>query len=159
MFTATESKNDTPTKPGKAEITWNPDTNEITTTTENSIWKPNTDQVSGKYVWMTTASYNSAGNIIGDWGRVICITGDSGENGADGLSTEFIYRLIPNESNFSELKTYLTTHPLSNTSTGEVPSTDDTICDSEWTNHPTGIDGDTWYMEVVCVRTKTEDGS
>lgn len=51
--------------------------------------------------------------------------------GTDGLTTEFIYRLISNEDNFQQLVEYLSENPLEITDTDIVPGTKDDICESK----------------------------
>ena len=158
MFTANDDATIVPDTPSSSEISWDPDTNTITTTS-GSIWKPNTDEVTGKYIWLTSGSFNSSGTLLNPgWSVPVKITGDDGVAGTDGLTTEFIYRLISNEDNFKQLVEYLRSNPLEITNTDVVPETKDDICESKWTDSPSGIDGETWSMEVTCVRTKQEDG-
>lgn len=159
MFTANNDATVTPDTPSSSEISWDPDTNTITTTSE-SVWKPNTDEVTGKYIWLTSGSFNSSGTLLNPgWSVPVKITGDDGVAGTDGLTTEFIYRLISNEDNFKKLVEYLSENPLEITDTDIVPDTNDyDICQSVWTDSPLGIDGETWSMEVTCVRTKQKDG-
>lgn len=158
MFTANDDATIVPDTPSSSEISWDPDTNTITTIS-GSIWKPNTDEVTGKYIWLTSGSFNSSGTLLNPgWSVPVKITGDDGVAGTDGLTTEFIYRLISNEDNFKQLVEYLRSNPLEITNTDIVPETKDDICESVWTDSPLGIDGVNWSMEVTCVRTKQEDG-
>lgn len=64
------------------------------------------------------------------WSVPVKITGDDGVAGTDGLTTEFIYRLISNEDNFKQLVEYLSENPLEVTNTDVVPETKDDICES-----------------------------
>jgi hypothetical protein len=71
--------------------------------------------------------------LIGEWSEPFCITGENGRDGADGVSKEFIYRLISNKDNFDQLKDWLSDegHKLENTPTGVVPTRKDNICETE----------------------------
>lgn len=55
--------------------------------------------------------------------------------------------------------TFLENSPLENTATGVVPETKDTIVeDTKWEDEPQGIDGETYFVEVVSSRKATESG-
>lgn len=179
--------------------TWNTDTNELEDLvgTNGYEWETNPPSKENNkgYIWQSVASFSSAGAIIGTWSDPFCITGINGENGTDGSSIEFIYRLIPNKDNYKVLRNYYKTIKdsgsgyLANTGTDVVPekidvltaeelensgfspsswdvidSGDDdyredwngkyTITNTNWTDFPSGIDGEEYLIEVVCTRTK-----
>ena len=81
-------------------------------------WSDNTDGVAKKtYLWMSYASFNSAGTQLENWHAPLRLTGENGINGADGSSMEFIYRLVSNRSNYQTLYEY---HEKNGTGWGKV---------------------------------------
>lgn len=111
-----------------------------------------------KYIWQSVGSFNSSGSLIGQWSEPFCITGEDGKDGADGVSTEFIYRLISNKDNFNQLRNFLSTNKLENTATGVVPDTNDNIVNTQWTDEPSGINGESYLIEAVSSRKAIESG-
>lgn len=109
--------------------TWDVETNTLSGIISDREWTMNPPSKSDtvKYIWQSVGSFNSAGSLVGTWSEPFCITGEDGKDGADGVSTEFIYRLISNKENYEDLKKYLTQTPLEKTATGVVPNTYDTI--------------------------------
>ena len=75
------------------------------------------------------------------WSEPIQITGDNGEPGADGTSTEFIYKRTKKQTDKVE-------KPISENKNGDVPE--------GWTDHPTGVTEDD-KVEWVCSRNKITD--
>lgn len=78
-----------------------------------------------RFVWQTYADFNGEGVKVTDWQSAICITGENGANGADGLSREYIYLLLPDKDVYGLLlDIYNDTGEnnwLENTDTGVVP--------------------------------------
>lgn len=138
--------------------TWDVETNVLSgvTTSDEYVWTMNPPVKSEtiKYIWQSVGSFNSSGSLVGQWSEPFCITGENGRDGTDGVSKEFIYRLISNKDNFDQLKTWLADedHKLANTPTGIVPDRNDKIVETDWTDEPSGIDGETYLVEVVCSR-------
>jgi hypothetical protein len=59
------------------------------------------------------------------------MTGENGEDGVDGRTIEFVYRLLPDMDAYNDLRVYLTNNPLQNSvGTDIVPPTKDDICDT-----------------------------
>jgi hypothetical protein len=91
--------------------TWDIETNLISgvTSADDYIWTmtPPTKSETVKYIWQSVGNFNSDGDLIGEWSNPFCLSGADGKDGADGVSKEFIYRLISNKDNFEQLKTYL----------------------------------------------------
>lgn len=102
---------------------------------ENEIW-----------TWMTYA-YCNAGGQYGTWSDPIRITGENGEDGADGASVEYIYTR-------NNTGTVPTAPPQTQTDDwhGLDPTTGIT-----WTDNPKGVAQDMQYEFISC-RTKRAGG-
>ena len=145
---------------------WDIETNLVSevTSADDYVWTmtPPVKSDSVKYIWQSVGNFNSDGNLVGVWSDPFCISGADGKDGADGVSKEFIYRLISNKDNYVQLVNYFlnSENKLENTATGEVPTRKDNICETEWTDEPSGIDGENYLIEVVCSRKalRNEDG-
>lgn len=72
---------------------WNTDTDVFTAPTgwnDKDVENPNYP-----YTWISSGIFDKiTGELIGEWSNPICITGPTGEKGADGTDIEFIYALI-----------------------------------------------------------------
>lgn len=96
---------------------------------------------SGEYTWMSQSTVNGAGTY-GAWSTPIRITGNKGEDGADGSDIEFIY---------------------TRNNTGSAPATptsvntDDHI-PTNWTDNPQGVTSSMMY-EFVSTREKAKGSS
>lgn len=106
-----------------------------------------------KYVWQSIGNFNGSGILIDEWSQPICITGANGADGADGTNVEFIYRLLPDKTVYTQLKEHLSKNPLENTATEKIPSSaGDGFSDKDWTDEPSGIDSTNYRVEVMCSR-------
>lgn len=113
---------------------WDYDSN---TVTYPDGWNPTQDNMQGM-VWMSIGTFIQTGELIDGWSEPIQITGDKGENGQDGISIEFIYKLTKNNL--------------------DVPSKPDSINQDDyvpdgWSDSPKGISIDN-KVEWVCTRRK-----
>lgn len=96
-----------------------------------------------KPVWMSVGEFTSKAPNNPTWSKPICISGEDGTNGTDGLSREFIYKLT---------KTSL-----------DIPSKPESVNETEavpegWEDSPTGI-SEGMQVEWVCTRKKGTDGN
>lgn len=138
--------------------TWDVETNLLSgvTSVDSYEWttNPPAKSESVRYIWQSVADFDEKGALTGTWSEPFCITGQDGKDGADGASKEFIYRLISNKDNFDQLKAWLAdrSHKLENTPTGVVPARKDDIVETDWTDEPSGINGETYLVEAVCSR-------
>lgn len=110
---------------------WDVLTNEITMpsgwSTSDEIEKP---------VWMSTGEFFSDNPDEPKWSSPIVISGEDGDNGADGVSMEFIYRLTATNFIIPERPTVIT---------------DKDVAPEGWTDSPSGISED-MQCEWVCTR-------
>ena len=97
-----------------------------------------------KPIWMSVGEFSSAAPGNPTWSQPIMITGEDGNNGSDGVSTEFIYKVTKTALDVPE-------KPKSINETDYVPT------DEGWTDRPTGI-SETYQVEWVCTRKKDENG-
>lgn len=153
-YTATDTT-DAPTKPYGGY--WNRDTNEVTEigTSDGHYWYTNSDDVEKKkFRWISEASFTPDGNVNGEWSTPFRITGDDGQDGTDGTTIEFIYRLLPDMETYEALRLWLEENPLfSSTEDDRVPSKTDNLTETTWTDSPMGI-SEEWPLEVVSSRSK-----
>lgn len=152
MIYTTTDTTDSPMKPYGGR--WDSVNNEIldVKSRDTFTWFSNSDQVEKrKYRWVSEGTFERGGGLVGDWSAPFRLTGDSGEDGKDGVSSEFIYRLLPNIKIYELLKSHLEIQPLENGNTDEVPTTNDSLAASLWTDSPSGITKE-WPIEVVCSR-------
>lgn len=61
---------------------------------------------------MSQATFDQDGIIVENWCDPFRITGNDGNNGVDGQTIEFIYRLLPSQDVYRELSNYLVNNPL-----------------------------------------------
>lgn len=136
VFKSTGQSTAMPDKPVGGH--WNAATNEIT---YPDGWTPaNTYE---GVVWMSNGTFISTnGELLNEWSTPVRITGETGQAGVDGLSIEFIYKLVQDEE-------VVVSKPDSQNTDGYIPS--------GWTNHPSGISS-TNRVEYATQRTK-KDGT
>lgn len=169
-FTSTPTKEIVPNTPigGK----WNIESNNIVLP-DGWTESPTNDH---KYTWMSNAVFTNSKTENPSWSAPICITGDDGIAGTDGLNSEFIYALLPEQNDLKEFKNYFSkigaALEVSNTDVipnfivpGELPSTsltvvrsDDTTFTVNLTDSPLGIDGVENKVEISWTRTKGDNG-
>ena len=119
-------------------------------------------------VWMSNADFPSSTGTSEDeavdpivktdqqhqeytWSTPVCITGENGENGADGNAIEFIYARTQGEKpdtppQVSQEPDFLPPLYINGVYQGKT-----------WNDHPEGIDEE-WKYEWMCQRTKDEHG-
>ena len=149
---------------------------------DGRVWTEDMGKVaSSMHIWQSNMPFNGAGSPMAEsWSEPFRLTGDDGQPGTDGESIEFIYRLLANKDDYDSLLDFHTKGAekgitLANTDTDVVPNkidnyTEDekpswvdvtnwqpedgkyTVCESEWTDSPQGIDGVLYLVEVVCTR-------
>ena len=171
-FTATTSRTVVPNKPSGGS--WDMNSNNIILP-EGWYESPNTDSIN-KYSWMSTAVFTANKPTNPTWSDPVCITGENGVNGTDGLNSEFIYALIPSQSDLTEFKNYFNrigaSLEVSNTGVipnfiipNTTPSTSLTITRQDGTeftvnltDSPLGIDGIENKAEISWTRTKGDEG-
>ncbi len=118
---------DTPSKPTGGN--WDAETNTFIPPTG---WYT-TDEVESELpLWMSWATFDTTGAIKGDWANPIKLTGSNGQDGANGTSTEFIYKSVKDDKAPEK--------PISVSQDGYVPS--------GWANSPTGVSADKMYEWV-----------
>lgn len=167
MFIGTEEYTTTCPKALPIGGTWDIKTNSIIFNGNDTAngWTMSTPARTDKtrFVWQTYADFNGEGVKVTDWQSAICITGENGANGADGLSREYIYLLLPDKDVYGLLLDIYNdageNNWLENTDTGVVP---DPIeiggIMYTWTDNPSGIDDVNNLVEVVCTRIHEENG-
>ena len=94
-------------------------------------------------VWMSTKTFYADSSLDGQWSDPIQVSGDDGEKGADGTTTEFMYKLSEDVNDKPTIPT---------DQSQWTPEGDD------WTDDPTGIDEGN-QCEWVIVRNVLDDGS
>ena len=136
VFKSTGQSTAMPDKPVGGH--WNAATNEIT---YPDGWTPaNTYE---GVVWMSNGIFISTnGELLNEWSTPVRITGETGQAGVDGLSIEFIYKLVQDEE-------VVVSKPDSQNTDGYIPS--------GWNNHPSGISSIN-RVEYATQRTK-KDGT
>ena len=58
------------------------------------------NELNGKFVWVSTCEFDNDGNNRGNWSTPFCITGEDGDNGTDGESSEYIYKTFTDKDEF-----------------------------------------------------------
>ena len=100
-------------------------------------WGPN-DSEKTPPIWMSSRTFASTeASTDKQWSIPVQITGESGEPGVDGITTEFIYLLDTEKPNIEKLP--------SENKAGYVPT------GAGWTGSPTGVDEDN-PIEWCCIR-------
>ena len=117
---------------------WDVEANTITIPTD---WSKDDNLPSP--VWMSIGEFTSDKPSEPTWTTPIRITGKDGVNGADGTTTEFIYKRSTVELSIPD-----DTPPNDPNMTDYVPE--------GWEDHPFGISKD-WPYEYVCTRTKDSE--
>lgn len=170
-FKSTSSRTQAPDKPHGGK--WDVNSNNIILP-EGWHESPSVDSVN-KYSWMSIAIFTTnTSNPV--WSDPTCITGEDGVAGTDGLNSEFIYALIPNQSDLNEFKNYFNRIGASLEVSGtdvipnfiipnENPSTSLTVVRQDGTkftvnltDSPVGIDGTANKAEISWTRTKGDEG-
>lgn len=105
----------------------------------------NTDNIQ-KPVWMSTGEFTSVSPNSPKWSKPICISGEDGSDGTDGVSREFIYKRTRTDLDVPET-------PPSVNVTDKVPE------EYGWSDRPQGIDEKEYHVEWVCTRKKDEQGN
>ena len=111
---------------------WNPITGDII---YPEGWIPSDKNIQ-RPIWMSNGEFLSITPDKPTWSTPVCISGEDGTNGADGLTTEFIYKLWPNTFTAPG-------KPTQNTPTDEAPE--------GWTDNPSGISAEL-PVEYCCTR-------
>ena len=118
---------------------WDILTNEVTLPSGWSM----SDEIA-KPVWMCSGVFYNADPDNPVWGDTSLISGTDGDNGADGTSVEFIYKLTPDHTNI-----YKPERPTQNTQTNVAPT--------GWTDSPSGI-SEEMQCEWFCTRKWSDNG-
>lgn len=118
---------------------WDILTNEVTLPSGWSM----SDEIA-KPVWMCSGVFYNADPDNPVWGDTSLISGTDGDNGADGTSVEFIYKLTPDHTNI-----YKPERPTQNTQTDVAPE--------GWTDSPSGI-SEEMQCEWFCTRKWSDNG-
>ena len=118
---------------------WDILTNEVTLPSGWSM----SDEIA-KPVWMCSGVFYNADPDNPVWGDTSLISGTDGDNGADGTSVEFIYKLTPDHTNI-----YKPERPTQNTQTDVTPT--------GWTDSPSGI-SEEMQCEWFCTRKWSDNG-
>ncbi len=105
----------------------------------------NTDNIE-KPVWMSTGEFTSTSPNNPTWSKPICISGEDGSDGTDGVSREFIYKRTATDLDVPET-------PPSVNITDKVPE------EYGWSDRPQGINEKEYHVEWVCTRKKDEQGN
>ena len=110
--------------------------------------------------------------MTSEWSKPVCITGENGQPGTDGESTQFIFRRLANKKQFDLLLDWHTNSGLklenvespskidfSNEYIDGWISTDDgyTVETTDWTDEAEGLDANLYHVEVYCYRTKNPE--
>lgn len=98
-----------------------------------------------KPIWMSTGQFNSVSPKNPIWSKPICISGEDGIDGTDGVNIEFIYKRTLTDLDVPET-------PPSINITDYVPE------HLGWSDRPQGITGDGYQVEWVCTRKKDSNG-
>ena len=118
---------------------WDILTNEVTLPSGWSM----SDEIA-KPVWMCSGVFYNADPDNPVWGDTSLISGTDGDNGADGTSVEFIYKLTPDHTNI-----YKPERPTQNTQTDVAPE--------GWADSPSGI-SEEMQCEWFCTRKWSDNG-
>ena len=170
-FTATKSRDSKPNRPIGGS--WDLNTNDIILP-EGWYESPNADDVN-KYSWMSNAVFSTENLSNPNWTDPVCVTGDDGVDGTDGLSSEFIYALLSNQEEADLFKDHLRSQgislEISQTDTVpnfilngqfigtsiKIPKNDGSTFKVQLTDSPIGID-DVNKVELYWTRTKNATG-
>lgn len=128
-----KTSDEKPDKPSGGS--WDFDSNTITYPIG---WEPSQDNLVG-IIWMSFGTFSQDGSLEDDWSEPIRISGANGENGKDGTTIEFIYKLTKNDFE---------------TPTKPDNKNEDDYVPEDWTDSPTGISSEN-KVEWVCSRKKT----
>ena len=135
-------------------ITWNVSTGELDIPNGSNGWQEHPANATSQtpYLWMASASFQSIdGTRVGNWDGPFCLTGENGQDGADGTDIEFAYILCTK----AEYNTLKNTTPVATHGDGradDLPS-GTTASGNAWTDHPSGI-SEEYPIEAVTIRKK-----
>lgn len=163
LYQRTNSPTVAPAKPVVGVWEWN-----TAADTDTIVLKPNASSAWSNhpenattltpYLWMTSATYSyltkseiNTDNQQNPWETPICLTGESGEDGADGDSVEFAY-ILCTETEFNNIKNTTPVAEHGDNRNDDLP-TYTTPSGNGWTDHPSGI-SETYPIEAVTIRTK-----
>lgn len=136
LYQRTNSRTTAPNAPVQGNFVWDTSKGEIVLQpTFTSNWKnhPQNATTATPYLWQATAtySYKSKAEVKGDdeteYWHVVCLTGERGDDGADGNGVEFIYTLVDSLAEFNALTT-----PI-------APGTGPDSYPDPWQDHPEGV--------------------
>lgn len=98
----------------------------------SGVWSVNPGNEQNKYLWMSTATFSQDrdGEIVNHWSDPVCLTGNDGRNGTDGIDTAFGYHLCVSDAEFATL-----TAPVLQ----DTHEPDSFVLSSGWTDNPQGI--------------------
>ena len=119
---------------------WDPITN---TVRYPANWGPS-DNLTGT-IWVSSKVFYTDPSLDSEWSDPFKMTGEKGDKGADGLTTEFIYKLTKNDIIEPDV-------PATNHQNDWVPENEG------WTDNPTGI-SETMKAEWICSRNLLDDGT
>lgn len=121
---------------------WDYETNAIT---YPSDWGPSDNLP--RPVWMSNKTFSTIPERETPWSNPIQISGSDGVNGADGVGTEFIYKLTETEAQKP------TSQDIAN-----LPITATGVAPAGWTDAPMGVD-ESNQCEWSCTRKKDSQGN
>lgn len=121
---------------------WDYETNAIT---YPSDWGPSDNLP--RPVWMSNKTFSTMPERETPWSNPIQISGSDGVNGADGIATEFIYKLTKTEA-----------QKPTNQDIANLPITATGVAPAGWTDAPTGVNEEN-QCEWVCTRKKDSQGN
>ena len=98
-------------------------------------------------VWMSTKTFSTIPERETPWSNPIQISGSDGLNGADGVATEFIFKLTKTEA-----------QKPSDQDIANLPITATGVAPSGWTDAPTGV-SEEYQCEYCCTRKKDSEGN
>ena len=127
---------------------------DIPETYPSAAWTKDLDTLvynASQYLWMSQRITD--GETVGPWQKPIRISGKDGDPGADGLDTEFIYKLMGRKPNNNE-PAPVTENPLVNR------NKDDYYPESDgWSDSPQGVEDDGLHnFEWMSYRTLLTEG-
>ena len=163
LYQRTNSPTTAPAKPVVGVWEWNTaaDTDTIVLKpNHSSSWTNHPENATSAtpYLWMTSATYSyltkseiNTDNQQNPWETPICLTAESGQDGADGDSVEFAY-ILCTETEFNNIKNTTPVAEHGDNRPDDLP-TYTTPSGNGWTDHPSGI-SETYPIEAVIIRTK-----
>lgn len=135
-------------------------------------WRDSNEFGEGIIVWVTNADFDEKTDVDGDnmiypvekvkdgktytWTKPIRITGEKGDNGADGDTIEYIYRRLPKRrelNDYSDLKPGNRGVSRDNPATHEFDGFEKDFIPTDWLDHPEGISLDN-RVELMCTHSR-----